>query len=73
MSKTLKIQCTDFNALNGTHVEDVKDVLKYMYSSRTCILGLFDVEDVGDTLYRFQCIKWYACRRRQRYSVRNII
>ena len=27
-----KIQCTHFNALNGTHVEDVKDVLKYMYS-----------------------------------------
>ena len=38
MSKTLKIRCTDFNALNGMHVEDVKDVLKYMYSSRTRIL-----------------------------------
>ena len=32
MSKTSKIHCTDFNALNGTHVEDVEDVLKYMYS-----------------------------------------
>ena len=38
MSKTSKIQCTDFNALNGTHVKDIKDVLKYMYSSRTRIL-----------------------------------
>ena len=38
MSKTLKIQCTDFNALNGTHIKDVEDVFKYMYSSRTCIL-----------------------------------
>ena len=26
------------NQLNGTHVGDVEDVLKYMYSSRTCIL-----------------------------------
>ena len=38
MSKMSKIQCTDFNALNGTHVEDVEDVFKYMYSSCTCIL-----------------------------------
>ena len=38
MSKTLKIQCTKYNALNGMHVEDVEDVFKYMYSSRTCIL-----------------------------------
>ena len=32
MSKTSKIQCTDFNTLNGMHVEDVEDVFKYMYS-----------------------------------------
>ena len=38
MSKTSKIHCTDFNALNGTHVEDVEGVLKYMYSSHTHIL-----------------------------------
>ena len=38
MSKTSKIQYMECNALNGTHVEDVKDVLKYIYSSRTCIL-----------------------------------
>ena len=38
MSKTSKIQCTQYNALNGMHVEDVEDVYKYMYSSRTCIL-----------------------------------
>ena len=34
----LKIHCTDFNELNGTHVEEVEGVLKYMYSSRTHIL-----------------------------------
>ena len=38
MSKTSKIHCTDFNPLNGKHVEDVEDVLKYMYSSHTHIL-----------------------------------
>ena len=38
MSKTSEIHCTDFNDLNGMHVEDVEDVFKYMYSSRTCIL-----------------------------------
>ena len=26
------------NQLNDMHVGDVEDVLKYMYSSRTCIL-----------------------------------
>ena len=26
MSKMLKIQCMECNALNGTHVEDVKDI-----------------------------------------------
>ena len=30
-----KIQCMKYNALNVMHV---KDVFKYMYSSRTCIL-----------------------------------
>ena len=35
MSKMSKIQCTEYNALNGMYVEDV---LKYIYSSRTCIL-----------------------------------
>ena len=38
MSKMSEIHYTDFNALNGMHVEDVEDVFKYMYSSRTCIL-----------------------------------
>ena len=38
MSKTSKIECTDFNALNGMHVKDVEDVLKYMFSSCTRIL-----------------------------------
>ena len=26
------------NALNGTHVENIEDVLNYMYSSYTCTL-----------------------------------
>ena len=38
MSKTSKIQWTECNALNGMHLKDVEDVLKYIYSSRTCIL-----------------------------------
>ena len=38
MSKTSKIQCMECDQLNGMHVKDVKDILKYMYSSRTCIL-----------------------------------
>ena len=31
---------------------------------------LFHVEDVKDTVYEMSCFKWYACRRRQRYTVR---
>ena len=38
MSKMSKIHCMECNQLNGTHVGDVEDVLKYIYSSRTCIL-----------------------------------
>ena len=38
MSKTSKIKCTECNASNGIHVEDIEDVLKYICSSRTCIL-----------------------------------
>ena len=29
----------------------------------------WNVEDIGDTLYRFQCIKCYVCRRRQRWCL----
>ena len=32
MSKTSKIHCTECNYLNGMDVEDVEDVLKYMYT-----------------------------------------
>ena len=40
MSKTLKIQCTECNALNGTHVEDIKN---------TCIVvTCANVEDIED-------------------------
>ena len=28
------------------------------------------MEGVEDTLYRFQCVKWYVCRRRQRWYLR---
>ena len=28
-----------------------------------------NVEGVKDTLYRFQCIKWYLCRRRRRWCL----
>ena len=38
MLKISKIQCIECNQLNGTHIKDVKDVSKYMYSSCTCIL-----------------------------------
>ena len=38
MSKMLEIHCIECNQLNGMHVRDVKDVLKDMYSSHTCIL-----------------------------------
>ena len=38
MWKTSKIHCTECNGLKGIYVEDVEDVLKYMYSSCTRIL-----------------------------------
>ena len=38
MLERSEIHCMECNQLNGTHVRDVEDVLKYMYSSRTCIL-----------------------------------
>ena len=43
MSKMLKIQCTECNALNGTHVKDVEDI------KNTCIVvSCANVEDVKD-------------------------
>ena len=33
MSKTSKIDCTEYNRVNCTHVKDVEDYLKYMYCS----------------------------------------
>ena len=43
MSKTSKIQCTECNVLNGTHVEDFKDI------KNTCIVvTCANVEDVKD-------------------------
>ena len=30
----------------------------------------YNVKGVEDTLYRFQCIKWYLCRRCQRWCLR---
>ena len=29
-----------------------------------------NVEGVKDTLYRFECIKWYVCQRRRRWCLR---
>ena len=43
MSKTSKIQCTKYNALNGTHVEDVKD-----YRNICIVVSCINVEDVED-------------------------
>ena len=43
MSKTSKIHCTDFNALNGTHVEDVKD-----YTNSCIVVSCINVKDVKD-------------------------
>ena len=43
MLKTSKIQCMEYNALNGTHVEDVEDI------KNTCIVvSCANVEDVKD-------------------------
>ena len=43
MSKTLKIQCMECNALNGTHVEDVED-----YKNTCIVVSCTNVEDVED-------------------------
>ena len=43
MSKTSKIHCTDFNALNGMHVEDVED-----YRNICIVVSYINVEDVKD-------------------------
>ena len=42
MSKTSEIHCTDFNVLNGMHVEDVED-------TNSCIVvSCINVEDIED-------------------------
>ena len=33
MSKTSKIQCMEFNSVNGTHVEDIKDIKIHVFLS----------------------------------------
>ena len=43
MSKTLEIHCTDFNVLNGTHVEDIED-----YTNSCTVVSCINVEDVED-------------------------
>ena len=43
MSKTLEIYGTDFNALNGTYVEDVED-----YRNICIVVSCINVEDVRD-------------------------
>ena len=43
MSKMSKIQCTKYNALNGTHDEDVED-----YRNICIVVSCINVEDVED-------------------------
>ena len=43
MSKMSEIHCTDFNVLNGRHVEDVKD-----YRNICIVVSCINVEDVKD-------------------------
>ena len=45
MSKMSKIHFTDFDALNGTHVEDVKD-----YRNICIVVSCINVKDVEDIL-----------------------
>ena len=37
MSKTSKIQCMEFNSVNGTHVEDVEDIKIHVFLSFAAI------------------------------------
>ena len=37
MSKTSKIQCMEFNSVNGTHVEDIKDIKIHVFLSFAAI------------------------------------
>ena len=52
------------------HVENAKIAIKYMCEILYKRSKEWNVEDVGDTLYRFQCIKCYVCRRRRRWCLR---
>ena len=37
MSKTSKIQCMEFNSVNGMHVEDVEDIKTHVFLSFAAI------------------------------------
>ena len=43
MSKTSKIQCTECNTVNFTHVEDVED-----YTNSCIVVSCINAEDVKD-------------------------
>ena len=43
MSKTSEIHCTDFNVLNGMHVEDIED-----YRNICIVVCCINVEDIED-------------------------
>ena len=43
MSKTLKIQCTEYNTVNFMHVEDVED-----YTNSCFVISYINVEDIED-------------------------
>ena len=44
--------------------------IKYMCKILYIRSKEYNVKGVEDTLYRFQCIKWYLCRRCQRWCLR---
>ena len=56
-SKVSKIHCTDFNALNGIFVRDVRDGVCGFYATLYAEYR-FHVGDVKDTLYSVLCIQW---------------
>ena len=41
MSKMLKIQCTEYNKVNFTHVEDIED-----YTNSCIVVSCINVEDI---------------------------
>ena len=63
MSKTSKIQCIECNTVNGTHVEEVKDIkihvlfviCSHSYSSQRPQAGSTGVSTIREDMYRGRC------------------